>query len=103
MLALVELGCVVMLVVALVWGNMHPGRRYPTFWWTEMEVGKKGKGDEIEAEEKGKRIEETVERTIVLPRDFVLSEEERAVIARLGRIGADNSGRGPAPEVKGVP
>jgi hypothetical protein len=94
LLALIEVGCAVMLVVALVWGNMHVGRRFPVFWWTEMEL----KGEEVkmgvEMEEEGRG-----EKVIVLPRGFVLSEGEKEVLERIeGRVVAE--GKKGAPEVK---
>ncbi|KFY55295.1 hypothetical protein V497_07083, partial [Pseudogymnoascus sp. VKM F-4516 (FW-969)] len=94
LLALIEVGCAVMLVVALVWGNMHVGRRFPVFWWTEMEL----KGEEVkmgvEMEEEGRG-----EKVIVLPRGFVLSEGEREVLERIeGRVVAE--GKKAPPEVK---
>lgn len=87
LLALVEVGCLAMFVVALVWGNAHLGRRFPVFWWTEMEL--KGKeevvGVGLEMEEEGRG-----ERVIVLPRGFVLSEGEREVVERIAeRVVAD--------------
>ncbi|KAL5347032.1 hypothetical protein ACLOAV_008175 [Pseudogymnoascus australis] len=108
LLALVEVGCAAMMVVALVWGNVHGGRRYPVFWWTEMEVGGlKGVKRSVVVGEKG-MLEVVVEegrgeRVIVLPRGFVLSEEERGVLERIeGRVAAVVAKEG-APEVKVMP
>ncbi|OBT71199.1 hypothetical protein VF21_09987 [Pseudogymnoascus sp. 05NY08] len=96
LLALIEVGCVAMMVLALVWGNLHRGRRYPVFWWTEMELGGK---EVVEVE---KEMEEgRGERVVVLPRGFVLSEGEREVLERImGRVAAAAA---KAPEVKVVP
>lgn len=104
LVALIEVGCLAMMVVALVWGNAHGGRRYPVFWWTEMELGK---GREVGGEgEKGLELEEgRGERVVVLPRGFVLSEAEREVVERIeGRVAAAAAAAegkgGLAPEVK---
>ncbi|ELR10541.1 hypothetical protein GMDG_04816 [Pseudogymnoascus destructans 20631-21] len=101
LLALIEVGCAAMLVVALVWGNVHGGRRYPVFWWTEMELGKGG------VEEAGLEVEKEMEegrgeRVVVLPQGFVLSEGEREVLERIAeRVAAAAAAKG-APEVKVV-
>ncbi|OBT47576.1 hypothetical protein VE00_02928 [Pseudogymnoascus sp. WSF 3629] len=102
LVALIEVGCAAMLVVALVWGNVCGGRRYPVFWWTEMELGggrEGGGGKEGEVE---KEMEEgRGERVVVLPRGFVLSEGEREVWERIvGRVAAAAA---KAPEMKVVP
>ncbi|OAF58734.1 hypothetical protein VC83_05126 [Pseudogymnoascus destructans] len=102
LLALIEVGCAAMLVVALVWGNVHGGRRYPVFWWTEMELGKGG------VEEAGLEVEKEMEegrgeRVVVLPQGFVLSEGEREVLERIAeRVAAAAAAKGGAPEVKVV-
>lgn len=114
LLALIEVGCAAMMVVALVWGNVHVGRRYPVFWWTEMEVGglKNGLKRKVVVGEKGGLevvVEEVVveegrgERVIMLPKGFVLSEGERGVLERIeGRVAAAVAKEG-APEVKVMP
>ncbi|OBT90064.1 hypothetical protein VE02_02538 [Pseudogymnoascus sp. 03VT05] len=105
LVALVEVGCLAMMVVALVWGNVCKGRRYPVFWWTEMELGRKGEVSGVGKMGEGvleKEMEEgRGERVVVLPRGFVLSEGEREVLERIvGRVAAAAA---KAPEVKVVP
>ncbi|KFY27546.1 hypothetical protein V493_03427, partial [Pseudogymnoascus sp. VKM F-4281 (FW-2241)] len=78
LVALIEVGCLAMMVVALVWGNVHKGRRYPVFWWTEMELRVVPKEEVVVEMEEGRG-----ERVIVLPRGMVLSEVEREVLERI--------------------
>lgn len=119
LLALVELGSAVMLLVALVWGNLHTERRFPLFWWTEHDLSLRGNAgdgqqgrdeeeairDEAEREKTGLAQAETgitraETRVLIVPRDFEISDEESAVLERLReRLRANAEARCRSPEM----
>lgn len=91
-IGVVAAASVVILAAACVLGNLVPGRRYPTYWWSPLELSKPTEKEKVEKDVEGqagsgeeKKVQDVEgicvsAKGVVIPQNIQLTEEEMDVL-----------------------